>query len=47
MSDEFYVVSLVALLDAVHAYGIAVCGVAGVASEGKYITLGTNRKLTG
>lgn len=37
--------SLMALLDAVHAYGIAVCGVTGVTPEVKRITLGTNQKL--
>lgn len=32
MSNEFYVVSLMALLDAVHTDGVTVCGVAGVTS---------------
>lgn len=30
MSNEFYVMSLMALLNAVHTYGVAVRGVAGV-----------------
>lgn len=36
VSNEFYVMSLMALLNAVHAYGIAVRGVTGVTSEGKH-----------
>lgn len=45
MSNEFYVMSLMALLNAVHTYGIAVCGVTGVTSEVKCIALGMNQKL--
>lgn len=32
VSNEFYVMSLMALLNAVHAYGIAVRGITGVTS---------------
>lgn len=35
MSNKFYVVPLMALLDAVHADGVSVCGVAGVTSVQK------------
>ena len=35
MSDELHVVSLVTLFDAVHADGVAVCGVTGVAPVGE------------
>lgn len=37
--------SLMALLNAVHTYGITVCGVTGMTSEEKYITLRMNQKL--
>lgn len=43
MSNEFYVMSLMALLDAVHTDGVTVCGVAGVTSGGKSSTLGRNQ----
>lgn len=46
MSNEFYVVSLMALLDAVHTDGVTVCGVAGVTSGGKSSSLGRNQNLT-
>lgn len=46
MSNEFYVVSLMALLDAVHTDGVTICGVAGVTSGGKSSTLGRNQNLT-
>ena len=37
MSDELHVMTLVALLDAVHTDGIAVCRVAGVTPVGRQI----------
>lgn len=43
MSNEFYVMSLMALLDAVHTDGVTVCGVAGVTSGGKNSTLGSTK----
>lgn len=46
MSNEFYVMSLMALLDAVHTDGVTICGVAGVTSGGKSSTLGRNQNLT-
>lgn len=42
MSNEFYVMSLMALLDAVHTDGVMVC-VAGVTSGGKNSTLGSTK----
>lgn len=45
MPNEFYIMSLMALLNAVHTYGITVCGVTGMTSEEKYITLRMNQKL--
>lgn len=45
MSNEFYIMSLMALLNAVHTYGVTVCGVTGVTSEVKCIMLGRNQKL--
>ena len=38
MSDELHVVSLVTLFNAVHADGVAVCGVTGVAPVGNQRT---------
>lgn len=40
MSDELHVVSLVTLLDAVHADGVAVCRVTGVTPVGAHIFIG-------
>lgn len=44
VSNELYVMSLMALLNAVHTDGVAVCGVTGVTSERKGVALGMTRE---